>query len=71
MLDRVRAAGATVVARAGCPGARCAPIFAMTRERETRGFRATSALGFGGTASLGIRDGVPMIALTAAESEGL
>lgn len=54
-LERVRPAGDDAFP---CAAARCAPTFAMTREREMRGLRATSAFGFGGsTAGRGILDG--------------
>ena len=64
---------------AGAPcaaAARWAPSFAMTREREMRGLRATRALGFGGmTAGRGIFDGelssaFAKSAVAAAPSEG-
>ncbi len=59
--------------------ARCAPSFAMTRERDSRGLRATSCFGLGGiTAGRGIFEGelaasvepLPMIDVAAAVSEG-
>ena len=51
----------------------CAPSFAMTREREMRGLRATSCFGFGGsTVGRGILDGElsAMIIAAAAPSDG-
>lgn len=55
-LERVRPVGDD--AEPCAAAARCAPTFAMTREREMRGLRATSAFGFGGsTAGRGILDG--------------
>lgn len=73
-LERVR-----VLGDAGVPWAAAAlwaPSFAMTREREMRGLRATRALGLGGmTAGRGIFDGelssaFAKSAVAAAPSEG-
>lgn len=54
-----------------------APSFAITRERDMRGLRATNCFGFGGnTAGRGIFDGelagstLPMIDVAAAVSDG-
>ncbi len=57
-LERVRPVGDDAEPCAAAAAARCAPTFAMTRDREMRGLRATSAFGFGGsTAGRGILDG--------------
>ena len=80
MLERVRAppdAPTGDVSAAAVPvpcaaAARCAPSFAMTREREMRGLRATSCFGFGGsTVGRGILDGElsAMIIAAAAPSD--
>ena len=79
-LDRVRPPfGEPSPSEEACAAAaRCAPSFAMTRERERRGLRAMSCFGLGGmTVGRGIFEGelaasaplVPMIDVAAAVSD--